>query len=98
MQVIQRSSLIVQLPKDGELFNIFVNGESVHSVRQASDQNVWQFYILPGMDDSTAKVRYVYALRGDGLRRVRLESPQMNVPLENIQWNVVVPQDRIIGL
>ena len=92
MQVIQRSSLIVQLPKDGELFNIFVNGESVHSVRQASDQNVWQFYILPGMDDSTAKVRYVYALRGDGLRRVRLDSPQMNVPLENIQWNVVVPQ------
>ena len=92
MQVIQRSSLIVQLPKDGELFNIFVNGESVHSVRQTSDQNVWQFTILPGMDDSTAKVRYVYALRGDGLKRVRLDSPQMNVPLENIQWNVVVPQ------
>ncbi|MFN8740206.1 MAG: hypothetical protein ACK5YR_09830 [Pirellula sp.] len=92
MQVIQRSSLIVQLPKDGELFNIFVNGESVHSVRQTADQNVWQFTILPGMDDSTAKVRYVYALRGDGLKRVRLDSPQMNVPLENIQWNVVVPQ------
>jgi hypothetical protein len=92
MQVIQRSSLVVQLPEDGELFSIFVNDESVHSVRQTSGKNVWQFYILPGLDDTTARVRYVYALRGQGLKRVRLESPQMNVPLENIQWNVIVPR------
>ncbi|XZE19508.1 hypothetical protein SH449x_004829 [Pirellulaceae bacterium SH449] len=92
MQVIQRSSLVVQLPEDGELFSIFVNDESVNSVRQTSNKNVWQFYILPGLDDTTARVRYVYALRGQGLKRVRLESPQMNVPLENIHWSVIVPR------
>lgn len=92
MEVIQRSSLTVQLPDGGDLFSIFVNGESVHSIRQSDNPNVWQFYILPVLDDRTAKVRFVYSLTGDSIAKIGLESPQLNVPLENVKWNVLAPK------
>ncbi|MEL6110465.1 MAG: hypothetical protein AAFU85_31035, partial [Planctomycetota bacterium] len=92
MEVIQRSSLTVGLPEGGELFNIFVNGESVNSIRLGGNSNAWQFYILPGMDDRTASVRFVYSLTGDQLASLNLISPEMNVPLENIEWNVIAPK------
>jgi hypothetical protein len=91
MEVIQRSSLSVGLPDGGELFSIFVNDESVNSIRQEGKANAWQFYILPGIDDRTAKVRFVYSLMGDQLTRLKLSSPQLNVPLENIEWHVIAP-------
>ncbi len=89
MEVVQRSSLRVVLPPEGELFSIFVNGESVHSVRQG---DAWQFYILPGADDRTATVRFVYSVEGAHLKKLGLLSPELNVPLENIEWNVVAPK------
>ena len=92
MQVIQRSSLTVGLPAGSEVFSIFVNDESVHSIRQNKTADAWQFYILPGIDDRTAKVRFVYSVPGDGLSRLTLGSPQLNVPLENIRWNVIAPK------
>ncbi len=92
MEVIQRSSLSVGLPKGGEIFSIFVNGESVNSIRVGGETNAWQFYILPGMDDRTANVRFVYTVPGIGLRNLKLESPQLNVPLENIAWSVIAPK------
>jgi Nodulation protein S (NodS) len=92
MEVIQRSSLSVGLPEGGELFSIFVNGESVNSIRQGGATNAWQFYILPGIDDRTAQVRFVYSVAGDRLSNLKLSSPQLNVPLENIQWNVIAPK------
>ncbi|MGI9471758.1 MAG: hypothetical protein ACR2NZ_09520 [Rubripirellula sp.] len=91
IEVIQRSSLSVGLPKGDEIFSIFVNGESVNSIRLGNDTNTWQFYILPGIDDRTAKVRFVYSVAGDRLSSLKLASPELNVPLENIQWNVVAP-------
>ena len=98
MEVIQRSSLSVQLPADGELFSIFVNGESVHSIRRKGNNNTWQFYILPGIDDRTAQVRFVYSLTGESLRKLSLVSPLLDVPLENIQWNVIAPSGfQLIG-
>ena len=92
MEVIQRSSLSVGLPEGGELFSIFVNGESVNSIRQGGAANAWQFYILPGIDDRTAQVRFVYSVAGDRLSSLQLRSPQLNVPLENIQWHVIAPK------
>ncbi|TWU42660.1 YfgM family protein [Novipirellula artificiosorum] len=92
MEVIQRSSLSVGLPEGGELFSIFVNGESVNSIRLNGKANVWQFYILPGIDDRTAQVRFVYSVAGESLSGLKLTSPELNVPLENIQWNVVAPK------
>jgi hypothetical protein len=92
MEVIQRSSLSVGLPEGGELFSIFVNGESVNSIRQSGQTKAWQFHILPGIDDRTAQVRFVYSVPGNRLSSLKLTSPQLNVPLENIQWNVVAPK------
>lgn len=92
MEVIQRSSLHVQLPEGSDLFSIFVNGESVHSIRQTDSSNTWQFTILPGIDDRTAQVRFVYSRKGEGLQELNLVSPQLNVPLENVQWNVLAPE------
>ncbi len=92
IEVIQRSSLSVRLPQSGELFSIFVNGESVNSIRLAGDSNTWQFYILPGVDGRIAKVRFVYSVSGSDLHRLNLVSPELNVPLENILWNVIAPK------
>lgn len=89
MEVIQRSSLVVNLPPGGTLFSIFVNGESVSSVRQG---DAYQFYILPGPDDRSARVRVVYEVPKSNLRRTQLAGPLLNVPLENITWRVVVPR------
>lgn len=97
MEVIQRSSLSVSLPEGGELFSIFVNGESVNSILQSGAANTWQFYILPGIDDRTAKVRFVYSVPGEGLSSLQLRSPQLNVPLENIQWNVIAPKGFVLN-
>lgn len=92
MEVVQRSSLSVSLPQGGDLFSIFVNGESVNSIRQSSAENAGNSTILPGIDDRTAKVRFVYSVPGDRLKSLELRSPQLNVPLENIQWNVIAPK------
>jgi hypothetical protein len=43
------------------------------------------------MDDRTAQVRFVYSLTGGLLPKLRLVSPLLNVPLENIVWKVVAP-------
>ena len=87
--VIQPGSLAVTLPEDGQLFSIFVNNESVHSIREGGE---WKFHVLPGIDEKTASVRFVYSVPGDGLRKTDLRSPPMNVPLENIAWHVIAPE------
>lgn len=97
MEVIQRSSLSVGLPKGGQLISIFVNGESVNSIRQRDGSNAWQFHILPGIDDRTAQVRFVYSLPGSELSSLQLTSPKLNVPLENIEWNVIAPKGFVLS-
>jgi hypothetical protein len=34
----------------------------------------------------------VYSVPGHGLNDLKLSSPQLNVPLENIRWNVDAPK------
>ena len=92
MDVIQRSSLSVGLPKGSELLSIFVNGESVNSIRNSDSTHTWQFYILPGMNDRTASVQFIYTVPANRLANLNLSSPELNVPLENIQWNVIAPK------
>ena len=91
VEVIQRSSLAIELPSGGELFSVVVNGESVHTIRNRANPNVWQFYILPGIDDRTAKIQFTYAVSGASLDTLQLISPKLSVPLENVTWNVAVP-------
>ncbi|MEM9481850.1 MAG: hypothetical protein AAGA58_19545, partial [Verrucomicrobiota bacterium] len=88
VEVIERSSMQVGLPEGGELFSVFVNGESVNAVRE---EDTFKFHILPGVDERTASVKFVYSLQGTSLRNLRLASPVLNVPLENIEWSLHVP-------
>lgn len=97
VEVVQRGILTVGLPKGGELFHLFVNGESVHFVREG---DVWQFFILPGAaapgtDDRTAEVRFAYvvpaSVSGAKPGRVDLASPSVGVPMENLVWEVILP-------
>lgn len=92
VEVVQRGSLTVGLPKGGELFHLFVNGESVHFVREG---DAWQFFILPGTDDRSAQVSFAYvvpaSVSGAKPGRVDLASPSLGVPMENLVWDVVLP-------
>lgn len=92
VDVVQRGSLTVGLPKGGELFHLFVNGESVHFVREG---DAWQFFILPGTDDRSAQVRFAYvvpaSVSGAKPGRVDLASPSLGVPMENLVWDVILP-------
>ncbi|WP_235034202.1 hypothetical protein [Roseiconus lacunae] len=92
MDVIQRSSLSVEIPGNGTLFNVFVNGESVNSIRLGEDTNTWQFYVLPGINDRNANVRFTYSAAGPNVGNLALQTPTLNVPLENIQWSVIAPK------
>ena len=87
-EVIQRGSLTVRLPEGGQLFSIFVNNESVHSIREGEE---WRFHVLPGVDQRYASAHFIYSAPGKGLKNLDLQSPPMNVPLENITWRVVAP-------
>jgi hypothetical protein len=69
------------------LFNTFVNDEGVNLVREGGD---WLFHVFPHPDGtSPSVVRFVYAtsLR-DGKH---LEGPMPDVPMENLNWRVLVP-------
>lgn len=92
IEVMQRGSLTVGLPKGGELFHLLVNGESVHLVREG---DAWKFFILPGSDAANAQVSFAYVVPASvsGAKRGRadLASPSLGVPVENLVWDVVLP-------
>lgn len=96
LDVIQRSNLRIAFPtftgeKAGSLpslFNVFVNGESVSVVR---DGDGYLFYVVPGTGKKAAEVKFAYAVDGDPARKISLISPELSVPLENIEWRVIVP-------
>ncbi|MEM6797903.1 MAG: hypothetical protein AAF589_00175 [Planctomycetota bacterium] len=92
LEVIQRRSLAIALPAGAELVSIFVNNESVHSIRQGNNQDAWRFHVLPGLDERTAKVRFVYTLSGASIHQLSVGGPLLDVPLENIEWNVIAPK------
>ncbi|MGJ8723195.1 MAG: hypothetical protein ACSHYB_01450 [Roseibacillus sp.] len=89
MKVIQRSTLRIAFEAEGELFNVFVNGESVGVVRDGAG---YLFYVVPGTGGSEAEVEFAYAVDGDAGKTLALQSPEISVPLENIEWRVIVPE------
>ncbi len=95
VEVVEKSTLRVRLPKGARLFNTFVNGESVSVVREA---DAYLFHVTPNTaTDRTAKVRLVYAVTEAQGRRIELLGPGLNVPLENVSWRVVIPPGYALG-
>lgn len=87
MRVLTKSTLRLRLPADAALFNTFVNEEGVNLVREGGD---WLFHVSPHPDGSSPSVvRFVYST---SLREGKhLEGPMPDVPMENIDWRVLVP-------
>ncbi len=88
MQVIGKATLRLKLPKNAELFNLFVNDEGTPLVREGDE---WLFYVFPSPDQGKpAEVRFVYSSATNSSNL--LEGPILNVPMENLTWSVLVPE------
>ena len=89
VEVVEKSSLRVSLPKDAKLFSAFVNDESVNVVREG---DAYLLNVSPNTDaDRSAKVRLVYAVPDAQGRSIDLVGPSLNVPLVNVSWRVIMP-------
>ena len=88
VQVVEKGTLRLRLPKDSALFNVLVNDEGVSLVREG---DAWLFHVFPAPEgDRPASVRFVYSA-GSG-KGLKLEGPALDVPLENLTWRVLVPE------
>ncbi|MBK1833790.1 hypothetical protein [Roseibacillus ishigakijimensis] len=94
VEVVQRSSLRIAFPGGAELFHVFVNGESVNIVR---DGGGYLFYVVPGAGETAAEVEFAYAQAGEVAESLTFRSPEISVPLEDIVWRVIVPEDFELG-
>ena len=87
MEVIQRSSLSVQLPDESELFSIFVNGKAFTRYVRVREMLGIHHPSGPGRSNSPGAI-YLLVDRKQ-FETIEFGKPQLNVPLENIQWNVI---------
>jgi hypothetical protein len=88
MQVTTKGTLRLRLPKGSELFNVLVNDEGANLAREGDE---WLFHVFPSPEKGKpASVRFVYSAGTDG--GDRLEGPRLNVPMENLEWRVLVPE------
>ena len=90
VRVVEKSRMEATLPSGATLFNIIVNGESVPVVKE---NNAYLFLVTPSSrGGGVAKVQITYhlteSISGD---RVKLLGPSLNVPLENLEWRVSMP-------
>ena len=89
VEVVEKSSLRISLPKGAQLFSAFVNEESVSVVKEG---DAYLLNVSPNTDaDRSANVRLVYAVPDGHRRGGDLIGPSLNVPLVNVSWRVVVP-------
>ncbi|CAN5578518.1 hypothetical protein BH09VER1_BH09VER1_32070 [soil metagenome] len=89
VEVVEKSSLRINLPKDARLFSAFVNEESVSVVREG---DAYLLNVSPNTDaDRSAKVRLIYSVPDAQSGSIELIGPRLNVPLVNVSWRVIVP-------
>ena len=89
VEVVEQTSLEMTLPAEARLFGVFVNGQSVNTVVEG---DALRFHVKAREDKATATVRITWSAPLEGSdRRWKLVGPQLNVPLENISWRLVVP-------
>ena len=95
VEVVEKSSLRVSLPKDARLFSAFVNDESISVVRE---DDAYLMNVSPNpASDRSAKVRFVYSVPATQRGHIDLLGPRLNVPLVNLSWNVVVPPGFVLA-
>jgi hypothetical protein len=95
VEVVDKSTMRVLLPDGAQLFNTFVNGESVPVVRE---DEAYLFNVSPGTgQEHQATIRMVYAVPEMQTGGIQLSGPVLSVPMENVSWRVVVPAGYAVG-
>ncbi len=92
VRVNEKASLAIALPPGARLFQVSVNGENMAVVREGDTHF---FYVTPSPDPrEPARVAFAYEVRGNEQPRgkVALQAPAFNVPLENVEWQVIIPE------
>ena len=89
VEVVEKSTFELRLPEGAELMSASVNGETAGIV---SVDGAFRFYVLPREERGAADVSLTWSQPTGGRgHRVKLAGPALNLPLQNIQWNVVLP-------
>ncbi|MDX1680245.1 MAG: hypothetical protein R3242_05900 [Akkermansiaceae bacterium] len=93
MQVVDKSTLRLKLPAGAKLFHVSVNGESAPLVREGDE---WLFYVFPNPETGEpSELRFTYSAEmADGKK---LQGPVLDVPMENLNWRVMVPEGWELG-
>jgi hypothetical protein len=95
VEVVEKSTMNVRLPDGAQLFNTFVNGESVPVAREGE---AYLFNVSPGTgQERQATIRMVYAVPEMQPGGIDLYGPVLNVPMENVSWRVVAPAGYGVG-
>jgi len=88
IRVAEKGTLKLTLPRGAALFSVFVNEDGVPLVREG-DQ--WLFHVYPAPEGNRpALVRFIFSTPAD--KRMDLEGPMLDVPLENLSWRVILPE------
>jgi hypothetical protein len=95
VEVVEKSPMRIRLPDQAQLFNTFVNGESVPVVRE---DDAYLFNVSPGTgQEHEATIRIVYVVPAMQSGDLRLLCPTLSVPMENVSWRVMVPAGFEVG-
>ena len=91
INVAEKSSLRISLPTGAELFNVIVNGKSAEVVKEG---DAYWFLVSEAINDKEpAKVQITYQMESseDSSSAITLLGPTLSIPLENIDWFVMLP-------
>ncbi|MGE9269655.1 MAG: hypothetical protein ACQKBU_02530, partial [Verrucomicrobiales bacterium] len=88
VDAVEQATLRLMIPGGVSPFNLLVNGEGVPLVRSGEK---WLFYVTPSPEaDEPAEIAFSYAQHTDQVGF--LEAPRLDVPLEDLVWDVFVPE------
>jgi hypothetical protein len=89
IDVVEKGSMRLRLPSGARLMSAFMNGGSAQVVR---DGDAYLLNVAPNTDsDPAADVRFVYSTTAAQHGGVRIDGPSLDVPLENVSWNFLIP-------
>ncbi len=97
VNVAEKSSLRISLPDGAELFNVIVNDKSAEVVKEGDAY--WFHVSESNKDKEPAKVQITYQVKAGAAvgKVVTLLGPKMSIPLENIDWYVMLPDGYSMG-
>ena len=86
----EKSSLRLTLPEGSELLSLTVNEQNTALAREGK---AILFHVIPGADaNQPIAVAFSYVSRGKNGNQIDLAGPALDVPIENVEWDLVLPE------